>query len=63
MKMDAAWAARDYETLKEMITDGGRYNFEDGTSVSTPQICRQNRGLSLQKHSHSEWVFEFYYRK
>ena len=35
MKMDAAWAARDYETLKGMITDGGRYNFEDGTSVST----------------------------
>ena len=43
MKMDAAWAARDYETLKEMITDGGRYNFEDGTSVSTAQICGQNR--------------------
>ena len=37
MKMDAAWAARDYETLKGMITDGGRYNFEDGTSVSTAQ--------------------------
>ncbi len=37
MKMDSAWAARDYETLKGMITDGGRYNFEDGTSVSTAQ--------------------------
>ena len=37
MKIDAAWAARDYETLKEIITDGGRYNFEDGTSVSTAQ--------------------------
>lgn len=37
MKIDAAWAARDYETLKEKITDGGRYNFEDGTSVSTAQ--------------------------
>ena len=35
MKIDAAWAARDYETLKEIITDGGRYNFEDGTIVST----------------------------
>jgi hypothetical protein len=29
MKMDAAWASRDYETLKGMITYGGRYNFED----------------------------------
>lgn len=37
MKIDAAWAAREYETLKEIITDGGRYNFEDGTSVSTAQ--------------------------
>ena len=37
MKIDAAWAARDYETLKKIITDGGRYNFEDGTSVSTAQ--------------------------
>ena len=37
MKNDAAWAARDYETLKGMITDGGRYNFEDGTSLSTAQ--------------------------
>mgnify|MGYP001436566960 FL=1 len=37
MKIDAAWAARDYETLKEIITDGGRYNFEDGTIVSTAQ--------------------------
>ena len=37
MKMDAAWASRDYETLKGMITDGGRYNFEDGTSVSNSQ--------------------------
>ena len=37
MKMDAAWAARDYESLKGMITDGGRYNFEDGTSVLTAQ--------------------------
>ena len=37
VKMDAAWAARDYDALKGMITDGGRYNFEDGTSVSTAQ--------------------------
>lgn len=37
MKIDAAWAARDYETLKEIITDGGRFNFEDGTIVSTAQ--------------------------
>ena len=30
-------ATRDYETLKGMIIGGGRYNFEDGTSVSNSQ--------------------------
>ena len=37
MEIDAAWAARDYDALKGMIMDGGRYNFEDGTAVSTAQ--------------------------
>ena len=37
MKIDAAWAARDYDVLKGMIMDEGRYNFEDGTAVSTAQ--------------------------
>ncbi|MFL2576276.1 MAG: hypothetical protein ACJ0QD_03890 [Flavobacteriaceae bacterium] len=34
-KLDAAWANRDYETMKSMIMDGGTFNFEDGTSVTT----------------------------
>ncbi len=34
-KLDAAWAARDYETMKSMIMDGGTFNFENGTSVTT----------------------------
>ena len=38
MKIDSAWAVRDYETLKGIITDGGRYNFEDGTSISTEVV-------------------------
>ena len=37
MKMDASWTTRDYETLKGMIIDGGRYNLEGGTSVSKSQ--------------------------
>jgi hypothetical protein len=37
MKMYASWTTRDYETLKGMIIDGGRYNFEGGTSVSKSQ--------------------------
>lgn len=37
MKIDVAWAARDYETLKALISDEGRYNFEDGTAVTTAQ--------------------------
>ena len=28
MEIDAAWAARDYDALKGMISDEGRYNFE-----------------------------------
>ena len=33
--IDAAWAARDYETLKSFIVDGGNFSFADGTVVST----------------------------
>ena len=30
-KIDAAWAARDYETMKAHIADDGNYRFYDGT--------------------------------
>ena len=33
--IDAAWAARDYETLKSFIVDGGNFSFADGTVVTT----------------------------
>jgi len=32
--IDAAWAARDYETLKSYLVDGGNYSFADGTVVT-----------------------------
>ena len=32
--IDAAWAARDYETLKSYIVDGGNFSFADGTVVT-----------------------------
>ena len=33
-KIDAAWAARDYETMKAHIADDGNYRFYDGTVVT-----------------------------
>ena len=33
-KIDAAWLARDYETMKAHIADEGNYKFEDGTVVT-----------------------------
>jgi hypothetical protein len=35
--LDAAWAARDYTTMKDMIEDGGMFVFEDGDTVTTGQ--------------------------
>ena len=32
--IDAAWAARDYETMKAHIADDGNYRFYDGTVVT-----------------------------
>lgn len=32
--IDSAWAARDYETLKSYIVDGGNFSFADGTVVT-----------------------------
>ena len=35
--IDAAWADRDYTTMKTMIQDGGTFVFEDGYTASTAQ--------------------------
>ena len=35
--IDAAWADRDYTTMKTMIQDGGIFVFEDGYTASTSQ--------------------------
>ena len=35
--IDAAWADRDYTTMKTMIQDGGIFVFEDGYKASTAQ--------------------------
>ena len=35
--IDAAWADRDYITMKTMIQDGGIFVFEDGYKASTAQ--------------------------
>ena len=35
--IDAAWADRNYTTMKTMIQDGGMFVFEDGYTASTAQ--------------------------
>ena len=35
--IDAAWADRDYTTMKTLIQDGGMFVFEDGYKASTAQ--------------------------
>ena len=35
--LDAAWASRDYATMKTMIKDGGMFIFEDGYTATTGQ--------------------------
>ena len=35
--IDAAWADRDYTTMKTMIQDGGMFVFEDGYTANTAQ--------------------------
>tara|TARA_Y100001935_G_scaffold77565_1_gene64792 strand:+ start:189 stop:698 length:510 start_codon:yes stop_codon:yes gene_type:complete len=36
-KIDAAWLARDYETMKSHISDGGNFRFYDGTVVTNAE--------------------------
>ena len=36
-KIDAAWLARDYETMKSHISDEGNYRFYDGTVVTNAE--------------------------
>jgi len=35
--LDAAWAKRDYETLKTFIADEASLSFDDGFVATTPQ--------------------------
>ena len=36
-KLDKAWAARDYNAMKEMIADQGMFVFEDGFTANSAQ--------------------------
>ena len=36
-KIDAAWAERDYDALKSLISDDGNYTFSDGTNVTSAE--------------------------
>ena len=36
-QLDAAWAKRDYETMKTFIADEAFLNFDDGVVATTPQ--------------------------
>ena len=63
MEIDAAWAARDYDALKGMISDEGRYNFEDGTSVSTAQefVDKIESDYQLSLENNEEWGWKTVY--
>ena len=63
MEIDAAWAARDYNALKGMISDEGRYNFEDGTSVSTAQefVDKIESDYQLSLENNEEWGWKTVY--
>ena len=63
MKIDSAWASRDYNLLKEIISDQGRYNFEDGTKVSTAQEFVDKIESEYQENisNGEEWAWKTVY--
>ena len=55
--IDAAWADRDYKTMKTMIQDGGIFVFEDGYKASTAQEFVDKVEAEYQKslEKEEEW--------
>lgn len=55
--LDVAWGARDYETMKGMIQDGGMFVFEDGFTATTGQEFVDKIELEYQEslEKEQEW--------
>ena len=55
--LDLAWGARDYETMKGMIQDGGMFVFEDGFTATTGQEFVDKIELEYQEslEKEQEW--------
>ena len=52
-KIDAAWAARDYETMKAHIADDGNYRFYDGTVANQSNTTRRSKFTWLKWWIHN----------
>ena len=61
--IDAAWAKRDYDTLKTLIADGGLYIFEDGYTATTAQefVDKIEKGYLEAVEKGEEWSWKIDY--
>lgn len=59
-KLDAAWAARDYETMKSLISNDGVFVFEDGTTVNNGSAFTEKVEAEYQAslNGDSPWGWE-----
>lgn len=53
-KLDKAWAARDYNAMKEMIADQGMFVFEDGFTANSAQEFVDKVESEYQENLESE---------
>ena len=58
-KIDAAWATRDYETMKAHIADDGNYRFYDGTVVTNGEEFVAKVEQSYQEDLANEVAWEW----
>ena len=56
-KLDKAWAARDYNAMKEMIADQGMFVFEDGFTANSAQEFVDKVESEYQENLESEQVW------
>ena len=57
-KIDAAWLARDYETMKAHIADEGNYRFYDGTVVTNGEdfVAKVEQWYQIEGDQLISWV-------
>ena len=61
--IDEAWAKRDYDVLKSLISDNGNYTFSDGTNVTTAEEfvdkIEESYQQSIEKGQDWGWNVDF----